>query len=117
MQQLSRLKLCFRTLLPFYQCNYFLIVLILIFNYWLSRFTTTTGTTRSGLFIQSENSDLILDSIQSEIVEWMNSKSRSSSFQFSFTHMIDIRTLQLVVDAQEQVVRLVGTIPDGCTKI
>ncbi|CAL6026658.1 Conserved_hypothetical protein [Hexamita inflata] len=67
--------------------------------------------------IQSENPDLILDSIQSEIVEWMNNKSRSSSFQFSFTHMIDIRTLQLVVDAQEQVVRLVGTIPDGCTKI
>ncbi|CAL6017752.1 BPI-like_protein [Hexamita inflata] len=51
-----------------------------------------------------------------QVVFHMNRISLDACYQFSFTHLVDFRTLQPVFDSKEQYIRLVGEIPNGCAK-
>ncbi|CAL5989420.1 Conserved_hypothetical protein [Hexamita inflata] len=56
--------------------------------------------------------DLFL--VQQMVTEQMNLVGKNSGFQFSYTHLIDIRKLKYAIDPVEQIIRLIGDIPSGC---
>ncbi|CAL6072235.1 Conserved_hypothetical protein [Hexamita inflata] len=60
------------------------------------------------------NIDLL--QIQKMVVDQMNFVSKNSGFQFSYTHLVDIRKMQYSIDPVEQIIRLIGDIPSGCGK-
>ncbi|CAL6059811.1 Hypothetical_protein [Hexamita inflata] len=67
---------------------------------------------------QASSLDVNIDlhQIQQMVADQMNLVSKNSGFQFSYTHLVDIRKLQYSIDAVEQIIRLIGDIPSGCGK-
>ncbi|CAL6110180.1 Conserved_hypothetical protein [Hexamita inflata] len=54
------------------------------------------------------------DSLLAAVLEHMNDTSEDAAFQYNYTLMVDIRTYQVVFDASERVMRLIGDTPEEC---
>ncbi|CAL6028727.1 Conserved_hypothetical protein [Hexamita inflata] len=54
------------------------------------------------------------DSLLKLVLEHMNKGALDCAFQYNYTLMVDIRNYQIVIDAAEHVMRLIGDVPKEC---